>query len=530
MSLASRESVRSGNNVKTSRYRTVSRYSGADETLFGSPKRGAAKSAPAAEQPSRKEEVSVITKDLIRKIKVPAKDPSELSIVLKGDEYTRIKAASKVLSPAEKAERARALKQQKEAAQKDSQDRKNYMSEMEAQRLKREKPSELEQEGKDKSKVLLAKAEEQLNEQEDEIKKLNEIILNAKCHAIRDAQLHEKGEIKGELAEENKRLDEMMEIERLRALQQYEDREVDRQYKRIEGANIIKKQINDNEQRRILEDEKREQEKLAMLRYLEKLQCEDISQLENKKENQHRIMADVAKANEEIQRQKEERLRQEKFQEMKVMEYLKEKEAREIAYQTELEKQKLEKEKEIARMRALQERAKDQQAEKDALRAKRIQEEVERDQRKKDKEAALKKAETEAQLRRAREHQVKMQEHFLGIEAQRERQEFERVLAVQQEGQIQEDTKNRDARARKLDHAKDVRLQIKEKETELIGARQAFFEEGIKLDQEAQERRRRLDDIKKKKLMELQGAGVPDKYVNEVARRAMKPQTSLITH
>merc|ERR1712206_62224 len=113
-------------------------------------------------------------------------------------------------------------------------------------------------------------------------------------------------------------------------------------------------QINDNEQRRILEDEKREQEKLAMLRYLEKLQMEDISQLEKKKESQKKIMSDVAKANEEIRRQKDERSRQEKFAELKVMEYLAEKEAREIAYQNELERQKLEKEKEIAHMRALQ--------------------------------------------------------------------------------------------------------------------------------------------------------------------------------
>ena len=332
MSLASRESVRSASNVKNARYRTVSRYSGVDETLFGSPKRGAGKSAPAPGK-GRKEEVSVITKDLIRKIKVPAKDPSELSIVLSSVQYSRIKDASKVLTGAEKQARLDAIKAQKEEAQASSQDRKNFMSEMEAQRIKREKPSDLERERKDKGKVLLAKAEEQLNEQEDEIKKLNEIILNAKCHAIRDAQLREKNEITTELTVENQRLDEMMEIERLRALQQYESREMDRQYKQIEGSNIIKKQINDNEQRRILEDEKREQEKLAMLRYLEKLQMEDISQLEKKKESQKKIMSDVAKANEEIRRQKEERGRQEKFAELKVMEYLAEKEAREIAYQ-----------------------------------------------------------------------------------------------------------------------------------------------------------------------------------------------------
>ena len=72
--------------------------------------------------------------------------------------------------------------------------------------------------------------------QEDEIKKLNEIILNAKCHAIRDAQLREKKEIYSELDHENKRLDEMMEIERLRALQQYEQREMERQYKQVRNT------------------------------------------------------------------------------------------------------------------------------------------------------------------------------------------------------------------------------------------------------------------------------------------------------
>ena len=41
----------------------------------------------------------------------------------------------------------------------------------------------------------MANAKEKLNEQDDEIKQINEYILNAKCHAIRDAQLQEKWEI-----------------------------------------------------------------------------------------------------------------------------------------------------------------------------------------------------------------------------------------------------------------------------------------------------------------------------------------------
>ena len=49
---------------------------------------------------------------------------------------------------------------------------------------------------------MTARAKEQMEQQDDEIKKLNELILNAKCHAIRDTQLQEKEEIKAYMEEE----------------------------------------------------------------------------------------------------------------------------------------------------------------------------------------------------------------------------------------------------------------------------------------------------------------------------------------
>ena len=57
-------------------------------------------------------------------------------------------------------------------------------------------------------------------------------------------------------------------------------------------------------------------------------------------------------------------------------EYQKAKAEREAAYEAEQEKIRIEKEREISRLRSLQERAKDEQAERDALRAKRAQESV----------------------------------------------------------------------------------------------------------------------------------------------------------
>jgi hypothetical protein len=44
------------------------------------------------------------------------------------------------------------------------------------------------------------------------------MILNAKVHAIRDAQLNDKQQIKNEIKQEDKRLDLMMEVDRLNAI------------------------------------------------------------------------------------------------------------------------------------------------------------------------------------------------------------------------------------------------------------------------------------------------------------------------
>ena len=89
---------------------------------------------------------------------------------------------------------------------------------------------------------------------------LLQLILNAKCHAIRDAQLIEKVEIKKEQLDEEKRLDEMMEVERLNALKEYEEREKAAHFERLKGAQVLQQQITDREQSRLLDEEKKDQE------------------------------------------------------------------------------------------------------------------------------------------------------------------------------------------------------------------------------------------------------------------------------
>merc|ERR1739841_185296 len=222
------------------------------------------------------------------------------------------------------------------------------------------------------------------------------------------------------MGEEDKRLDEMMETDRVRALKEYEDRDNAKRLERLMGAQVLHQQIEEREQHNLLDQEKKDQETKAMLQYLEKLKQEDMAALVNKRNVQKAVMQDVARANEEILAIKQQQNARAQLEDAKVMEYLKEKALREEEYDRDKEISRIEREKEIARLLQQQERASDEQAEKNALRARRNQEEAEREWRRKEKEEAMKKAQMEKNLKDSRQTQVADKEHFLAVQASRE--------------------------------------------------------------------------------------------------------------
>ena len=89
-----------------------------------------------------------------------------------------------------------------------------------------------------------------------------------------------------------------MEIERLRALKEYEEKEKQHQIDKLKGAKVLEQQMATREQQRILDSEKHEQEIQALLRYLERLQEEDLQQIQKKRETRRALMEEVAKCNE----------------------------------------------------------------------------------------------------------------------------------------------------------------------------------------------------------------------------------------
>ncbi|XP_012679476.1 cilia- and flagella-associated protein 45 [Clupea harengus] len=526
-SLMSSSARLSGSSSHSRRYRTRALKSHVDETLFGVPKPkdsfkdntdARAQSAPLEKAP-KAETVRIITKDLIRDLKIPTKDPSGLSIILCPSEMKRITAKSRVATKEGKEAILDSQRKEKEAAVDAAEERKAQMRQADLSRQKNQTLSDLEVEARDRAQYLLERANAMRMEQEDEVKKLNELILGAHCHAVRDTQVQEKQQILSELQEEEQRLDAMMEVDRLRALETQEKIDQLRKQQRIQGQMCILNQIEERVEERLLKDELREQEGQQMLENLERMQMEELEALERKRDDQWRLQEEIQRINEDSLQAKECRREEERMADLRAMEFTRQKMKRAAEYEAEQKRIKREKEKDVARLRALQERDKDYKAEQDETRARRNQEKAEREWRKKEKEQIQKKMGDEERLRAARMKQVMHKEHLLSIEAGRERAEFERVLRVQLEAIEREKERGEKHQQRVLRHAEGVRQQVREREMDAMAQRRELFQEGHRLDEEARQRRQRLNDIKDKKLQELRAAGLPEQYCSEVERK-----------
>merc|ERR1719201_2833273 len=190
----------------------------------------------------------------------------------------------------------------------------------------------------------------------DDVKHMNQMMLYSKVVTIRDAQIQEKRSVQAEKEEEERQLDSMMEIERLKALQMYEEREKSRLEDQRRGASVIIEQIKDRQSQRMREEESRDQERAFILRQIDALKAEEGEQQEQKKLASQRLMVSVNQANTAAMKIKEEKMLAEKLEEQKIIEYQENREARERELEAEKARLAGEKELETAKLRARQEK------------------------------------------------------------------------------------------------------------------------------------------------------------------------------
>lgn len=98
---------------------------------------------------------------------------------------------------------------------------------------------------------------------------MNKMILNAQVLTIRDRQLQENKELEREYLDQQKRLDQMMEIERLKDYQSQIHRDAVRKEARYKAGKILIDQIKEREIERQNRMQSYELEKVQMRKNIE---------------------------------------------------------------------------------------------------------------------------------------------------------------------------------------------------------------------------------------------------------------------
>lgn len=489
-----------------------------DESLFGNTMPGKKKSYATTN-------LLIVGKDTVQKVRptraVAAADLGAPAIVGAAElnkmrETSTLKGQDMSASAAAEA-KAAALRERQEKSQR----RKEKMMEMEEERKAKMamQMSDFEKTEKKKVDGVLEKAKMKLDEQHDDVKHMNQMMMYSKVVTVRDAQVQEKRYIHQEREEEEAQLDTMMEIERLKALKMYEERNKARMEDQRKGAQVIIEQIKERQAQRLREEEQRDQERNFILKQIDAMKHEEVENQKAKRVAAAKLMEEVAIANQATMKIKEEKILSEKLEDQRILEYQRQRELRIKAEEDEKARIAQAKEDENNRMRAQQEKAADKKGEMDALRAKRAFEAAERAARQKEQMEAERAEAINEELSLARKKQTAEKERRLAEQAKAERDEFDRIIEVQILQEDAEKMKQANEHKSRMEHCEELRNQIAAREEKALQERRGQLEEGNFIRQQLAAERKKLEGIKDRKITELKKSGVPEKYWSELAKK-----------
>ena len=224
-------------------------------------------------------------------------------------DIARMRAGAQVTTEQEAKQMKTIREEQKGQQQAAAKARKTKMMQMDRNRGSKLPASEIEVEQNQRAEGLLSKAQQQLDEEHDDVKHMNQMTLYAKVVTVRDKQLNENKDLEQDWVSEQKRLDLMMEIERLKALKAEDERERLRVEAKRRGAAVIIEQIKEREVMRVKEREQLEREQHQMVKTIELQKAADLKVAEAKKHRNTCMLEEVEVTNKIALDRKQEKLR-----------------------------------------------------------------------------------------------------------------------------------------------------------------------------------------------------------------------------
>ena len=149
------------------------------------------------------------------------------------------------------------------------------MLRLEEEKKKKLPVDEFEKEKQDKRKMVNNRAVEYNNEHIDEVKEMNKMVAYAKVATIRERQLEEKKNEWEHFKEKEKKKDLIMEVERLRKIEEQDEIEERKKREALIGKEVIIDQIKKREIDRLKAKEEQEREAQILVQKMKELEKEE---------------------------------------------------------------------------------------------------------------------------------------------------------------------------------------------------------------------------------------------------------------
>ncbi|XP_059055995.1 cilia- and flagella-associated protein 45 [Achroia grisella] len=454
-----------------------------------------------------------------RNLLVPKTKPNYYPAIMHKKEYERLKKQAKIVTQEEQVQAMHAQEAAMQKAAKDSEERKRRLKEKLLPQPGAEAATgtaDPELEGPDQAAHTLSRAEMLRADNMQGPRLCNRIILASKCHAIRDAQIAEKELIKKELDEEERRLDAIMEENRVSAVQRAEDEEERRHRLRLQNLAALKEQIHAHETAKIMEAERIEEESIRVNQANIAMQIDEAQKLKEKHGRQTKLKEILDQGNAELLYYKQLQNEEERIMDLRIENFLKQKQQRETKARAEAEAVKAAKQKGIEHIAKAQKAEQELKEELERIRNLKIQEDVERKYRRREREAAIKRNKEIKQLHEARVQQIKDIHRLIAREIAKDEQSFNNA-ARQNEEFIQKEKALDDKRKARIErHRQEIMMQINDKERARAELREKIHNEGVALRMEQDQQDTYERKVIKQKVASMRQQKVPEKYVKEV--------------
>ena len=345
------------------------------------------------------------------------------------------------------------------------------------------------------------------------VKQFDQICRKAKIATIWDRQMEERKMMEGMYLNKEKRLDEMMELERLKEIKFIEEREKFNKNNKIKSQKAVIEQIQDNDFERNKKREEIEREKILMLRQLEKMKEEDKKIIAMKKIEKQEKIKEFVHALDIMAQAKKKKILEEKEEDLKIKKFNLEKDAQEEKLLQEKKRIALEREREAQALREKQEKQNDKLDEVNEARARKAMLEEEIKEKKKMEEENLKRQKRIKEMVESNDLMLKIKKSLGEKEIEKDKEIIDKMNLENQKEEEEEKIKKRIKMEKMIENKIELEKQIMNKEQREKNKRKKELEEGKKILKEQDNYLKSLEEIRQQKIKELKDLNIKDAYI-----------------